>query len=104
MTARLLCIDDDAEVCHLVADMLGLRGFAVDVATNARDGLTEILHNPPDLVLCDILMPEESGFALLERLSALSCDQLGPIPFIFLTALADRETILKGRRLGPTTT
>ncbi|MBF0562068.1 MAG: response regulator transcription factor [Alphaproteobacteria bacterium] len=100
MAARLLCIDDEAEVRQLVVDMLGLRGFTVDVAANANEGFTGILHNPPDLVLCDILMPEESGFDLLERLSSLSCDHLGPIPFIFLTALADRETILKGRRLG----
>ncbi len=100
MSARLLCIDDEADVRQLVVDMLSLRGFVVDVAANAGEGFTEILHNPPDLVLCDILMPGDSGLDLLERLSALSCDQMGPIPFIFLTALADRETILRGRRLG----
>jgi len=97
---RLLCIDDEPGVRQLVVDMLALRGFRVDVAANAQEGFVSILESPPALVLCDILMPEVSGLELLERLSSLSSDRLGPIPFVFLTALADRETILKGRRLG----
>ena len=97
---RLLCIDDEPGVRQLVVDMLSLRGFKVDVAATAQEGFISILEFPPALVLCDILMPDVSGFELLERLSSLSSDRLGPIPFIFLTALADRATILKGRRLG----
>ena len=97
---RLLCIDDEPGVRQLVVDMLGLRGFKVDVAANAQEGFVSILESPPALVLCDILMPEVTGLELLERLSSLSSARLGPIPFVFLTALADRETILKGRRLG----
>jgi DNA-binding NarL/FixJ family response regulator len=53
----------------------------------------------PDLVLCDINLPIMSGFEVLERLSALA-PRLGHIPFIFLTALTDRENELKGRQLG----
>ncbi len=100
MTARILCIDDEAEVRQLIIEILGRRGFTVDGAACAQDGFVAILENPPDLVLCDILMPEMSGLELLERLSALSSDRLGPIPFVFLTALSDRGSILKGRRLG----
>lgn len=97
---RVLCIDDEPGVRQLVVDMLSLRGFKVDVAATAQEGFVSILETPPALVLCDILMPEVSGLELLERLSSLSSDRLGPIPFVFLTALADRATILKGRRLG----
>ncbi len=100
MSVRVLCIDDDPESCQLVVDMLGGHGFVVDIATNARDGYAAIVAEPPDLVLCDILMPEVSGLDLLERLSALSPERFGAIPFVFLTALADRESVLKGRRLG----
>ena len=58
-----------------------------------------IMRATPDLVLCDVSMPAMTGFEVLERLNEIA-PRLGHIPFIFLTALADRESELKGRRLG----
>ncbi len=100
MSARILCIEDDEDTRELLVDFLGGRGYRVDAAADGRDGLDAILANPPDLVLCDISMPRMSGFEVLETLSGLDANRLGSIPFLFLTALADRETALKGRRLG----
>jgi DNA-binding response OmpR family regulator len=96
---KILCIDDDRETAALIAEELVDRGFAVTLAHDGRDGFMAILQNMPDLVLCDINLPIMSGFEVLERLSALA-PRLGHIPFIFLTALTDRENELKGRQLG----
>ncbi|MEI7608153.1 MAG: response regulator transcription factor, partial [Rhodospirillaceae bacterium] len=100
MSARILCIEDDEDTRELLVDFLGGRGYRVEAATDGREGLERILADPPDLVLCDISMPRMSGLELLETLSGFDADRLGSIPFLFLTALADRETALKSRRLG----
>lgn len=96
---QILCIEDDRETAALLAEELTDRGYLVELAFNGRAGLDSILKSPPNLVLADINMPVISGFELLERL-ALSGPRYNNIPFVFLTALADRESELKGWRLG----
>jgi CheY-like chemotaxis protein len=71
----------------------------VNVAYDGREGFAAILKTMPDLVLSDISMPVMSGFELLERLTALA-PRFGNMPFVFLTALTDRDNELKGRQLG----
>ena len=96
---RVLCIEDDRETAQLIAEELDDRGFEVIVAHNGRDGFAAILANEPDIVLCDLNMPVMSGFEVLERLTAIA-PRFQDTPFLFLTALTDRENELKGRRLG----
>jgi DNA-binding response OmpR family regulator len=96
---RILCIEDDSEAAALIAEELIDRGFVVNVAYSGQDGLAAILREKPDLVLSDISMPGMSGFEVLERLTALA-PRFESMPFIFLTALADRDNELRGRRLG----
>ncbi|MCA3183985.1 MULTISPECIES: response regulator transcription factor [unclassified Cupriavidus] len=96
---QILCIEDDAETATLIAEELTERGFRVSVAHNGQDGFAAVLRDPPDLVLCDVSMPVMDGFALLTRLRALA-PRFADIPFVFLTALAQRDAELKGRRLG----
>jgi DNA-binding response OmpR family regulator len=96
---KILCIEDDPETAALVAEDLEERGYAVTVALDGHAGFSAILKINPDIVLCDISMPGMSGFDVLERLIALS-PQFEAVPFVFLTALADRDTELKSRRLG----
>ena len=74
-------------------------GFDVSTAYGGQEGLLAIMKATPDLVLCDISMPTMSGFEVLARLNEFA-PRLGRIPFVFLTALADRDNELKGRRLG----
>ncbi|MBF0561293.1 MAG: response regulator transcription factor [Alphaproteobacteria bacterium] len=100
MSASILCIEDDEDTQELLVEFLTGHGYDVQSVNNGQDGLIAIMSNPPDLVLCDISMPQMSGFELLERLASLDPDQLGSVPFVFLTALTDRETALRGRRLG----
>jgi len=96
---KILCVDDDREIAALIADDLTNRGFNVVTAYDGHEGFVAILKLMPDLVLCDISMPIMSGFEVLERLNALA-PRLGHIPFVFLTALTDRENELHARRLG----
>src|SRR5229473_1808129 len=96
---RVLCIEDDRETAALIAEELVERGFEVSVAHDGRTGLAAILKNMPDLVLSDISMPAMSGFELLERLTALE-PRFAKMPFVFLTALTDRDNERKGRQLG----
>jgi DNA-binding NarL/FixJ family response regulator len=96
---KILCIEDDAETAALIAEELVDRGYAVTIAHDGREGLAAILKTMPDLVLSDISMPMMSGFELLERLIALA-PRFAKMPFVFLTALTDRDNELKGRQLG----
>ena len=96
---KILCIEDDRETAALIAEELIERGFDVSVAHDGREGLAAILRNMPDLVLSDISMPAMSGFEVLERLTSLE-PRFSKMPFVFLTALTDRENELKGRQLG----
>ena len=82
-----------------IAEELIDRGYAVSVAHDGSEGLAAILKIMPDLVLSDISMPALSGFELLERLIALA-PRFSRMPFVFLTALTDRDSELKGRQLG----
>jgi DNA-binding NarL/FixJ family response regulator len=96
---RILCVEDDDEMASLIAEQLADRGYEVAVAYDGRDGLNSILKNPPQLVLADVSMPVMSGFQLLERLTAME-PRFENMPFIFLTALADRDSELRGWHLG----
>jgi len=96
---NILCIEDDRETATLIAEELVDRGYAVTLAHDGREGLTAILKTMPDLVLSDISMPLMSGFELLERLVSLA-PRFATMPFVFITALTDRDNELKGRKLG----
>ena len=96
---KILCIEDDRETASLIAEELTERGYEVILARDGREGFAAILKEEPDLVLSDISMPVMSGFEVLERLTALA-PRFRSMPFVFLTALSDRDNELRGRRLG----
>ncbi|HYA07936.1 MAG TPA: response regulator transcription factor [Xanthobacteraceae bacterium] len=96
---KILCIEDDRETAALIAEELIERGFDVGIAYSGQDGLMAVMKATPDLILCDVTMPGMTGFEVLQRLNELA-PRLGHIPVVFLTALADRDNQLKGRRLG----
>jgi DNA-binding NarL/FixJ family response regulator len=96
---RILLVEDDAETAELIAEDLQERGYIVSIANDGHSGLSAILKTDPDLVLCDINMPGMSGFEVMEQLVALAPSHEA-VPFVFLTARTDRDSELKGRRLG----
>lgn len=95
---HLLCIEDDPDTCELLVEVLSAEGFAVSTVTSGEAGLSA-LHARPDLVLCDIDLPDVSGFEILAKIRS---DDLLPIgvPFIFLTAYSQRTHQLQARQLG----
>lgn len=95
----ILCIEDDRETAALLNEELVEHGFNVNTAYDGQAGLAAILHGAPDLVLCDVSLRHLSGFDVLERL-VKTTPRFSYMPFIFLTALANRESELEGRRLG----
>jgi DNA-binding response OmpR family regulator len=97
--SKILCIEDDPDTASLICEELVDRGFEIRIATNGHDGLSEILKDPPDLVLSDVGMRGMSGFELLDRLTAME-PRFERMPFVFLTALGDHDNELKGWQLG----
>ncbi len=96
---KILCIEDDRETATLIGEEFSERGFDVVLAHDGQAGFAAVLKELPDLVLCDVSMPVMNGFEVLEHLIALM-PQFASVPFIFLTALGDRDHQLRGRRLG----
>jgi DNA-binding response OmpR family regulator len=96
---KILCIEDDLETSALIAEEFEERGYELIVAHDGQAGFSAVLKEQPDIVLCDVSMPVMGGFEVLDRLTALA-PRFAAMPFIFLTALGDRDSQLKGRRLG----
>jgi DNA-binding response OmpR family regulator len=96
---KILCIEDDRETATLIAEELVERGYEVATAYDGAAGFAAIFKTMPDLILCDISMPTMSGFEVLEHLTNVA-PRFGNMPFLFLTALTDRNNELRGRQLG----
>lgn len=82
-----------------MAEDLGDRGFEVILAHDGHTGLRMLLEQRPDIVISDVGMPGLNGFEILEKLNSMA-PKVIETPFIFLTALTDRESQLRGRKLG----
>lgn len=97
--AKLLCIEDDAELLEIITEELADAGHTVLQAADGCVGLEMILKHNPDLVISDISMPGMNGYVLLKTLRNNHPD-FAEMPFIFLSALADRDHVIDGLDLG----
>ncbi len=95
---RILVIEDNPEVRENLEEILELSGFEVEAAENGKAGVEKALATPPDLILCDIMMPVLDGFGVLNILSKKP--QTAGVPFIFLTAKAEKTDFRRGMNLG----
>lgn len=94
----ILVIEDDAAVLDNVQDLLMAEEYVVIPARDGREGLKEARLRKPDLVICDIMMPDVDGYEVLRELRSRSDTQ--HIPFIFVTARAGRSDQRTGMDLG----
>ncbi len=95
---KILLIEDEDAIREELFDWLQFEGYAVVEAANGRLGLAAAEEHLPDLIICDIRMPEMDGYTTL--LEVRANPRLSHIPFIFLTASATRESFRKGMNLG----
>jgi len=98
MNSKILVIEDNKNVRENIEELLILYSYEVTTAENGKDGVSKALEDKPDLILCDIMMPEMDGFGVLKILS--NNPETMDIPFIFLTAKVDKEDFRKGMGLG----
>ena len=95
---RVLLIEDNDEIRENTAEILELANYKVDTAANGKIGVEKALQCKPDLIICDIMMPVLDGYGVLHLLD--KNETLKNIPFIFLTAKAERIDFRKGMEMG----
>ena len=95
MNARILVIDDDADIRGLLAELLARAGHQVEQAADGRLGLRAFHKSQPDLVVLDVSMPELDGWQTLERIRDLS-----DVPVLMLTARGDELERVRGLKAG----
>jgi DNA-binding response OmpR family regulator len=95
---KILLIEDNPEVRENTQEILELAGYNVVTAPNGKIGVDLAQKENPDLIICDIMMPELDGYGVLHILNKKS--ETAGIPFIFLTAKTEKTDIRKGMNLG----
>ncbi|WOD42958.1 response regulator [Hwangdonia lutea] len=94
----VLLIEDDAVLRENTAELLELSNYNVITASNGKAGVVLAKKQEPDIIVCDIMMPQMDGYAVLKTLSKSKITKY--IPFIFLSAKTERADVRKGMNLG----
>ncbi|MBA3784684.1 MAG: response regulator [Acidobacteria bacterium] len=92
---RILIIDDDEELCELVAEYLTVEGFQTEAVHDGENGLRRALSNQFDLITLDVMLPNKNGFDVLRELRRTS-----KIPVLMLTARGDDMERIVGLEIG----
>lgn len=95
---KILLIEDNTEIRENTAEILSLSNYEVIQAENGKVGVEMAKSQNPDLIICDIMMPQLDGYGVLHMLSKNPAT--AGIPFIFLTAKSEKEDFRKGMKLG----
>ncbi len=98
MKNTVLIIDDNTALCENTEEILQLAGYKTWIAPNGKEGLELALLHKPDLILCDIMMPVLDGYGVLRALR--NNEETVNLPFVFMTAKADKTDFRKGMDLG----
>jgi CheY-like chemotaxis protein len=95
---KILVIDDNTGIRENTAEILTLAGYNTSTAENGKIGVELAIRDIPDLIVCDIMMPELDGYGVLHLLKKNPATE--QIPFIFLTAKTERTDFRKGMEMG----
>ncbi len=96
--SKILLIEDNNDVRENTAEILELANYTVVTAENGKIGVEKAMQDTPDLIICDIMMPVLDGYGVLHMIN--KHENLKNIPFIFLTAKAERGDFRKGMEMG----
>ncbi len=92
---KVLCVEDEQEIRDTMAEILRDEGFEVYEAGNGQEGFNSFLQVKPNIIISDIMMPEVDGYGFLKMVRE-SKDKNNAVPFIFLSALGQKENLIKG--------
>jgi len=95
---RILVVDDDPVMRRLIAVILESKDYQVQLASSVANALEAIVQQQPDVVCCDLMMPEVSGLALLEQVR--DNPKLAGVPVIVISATGEEEMIQQAQALG----
>lgn len=98
MDKKILVIDDNTDIRENTAEILDLAGYKTYTAENGKIGVELAAREKPNVIICDIMMPELDGYGVLHLLQ--KNPDTANIPFIFLTAKTDRSDFRKGMEMG----
>lgn len=98
MAVKIALIEDNNDMRENIEEILELADYEVVTADNGKKGVSLIKQELPDLILCDIMMPELDGYGVLYMISR--DPKTAAIPFIFLTAKSEKDDFRKGMNLG----
>lgn len=95
---KLLLVDDDPHMILLVKDYLEFRGYEVITAANGQSALDSLNTTIPDMIICDVMMPEMDGYTFVEQVRQQ--EHLSWIPILFLSAKGQSQDRVKGLKTG----
>lgn len=95
---KILIIEDSEDIRSNTAEILELSNYEVIVAENGKIGVAKAVANKPDLIICDIMMPELDGYGVLHAIQ--KNESIKNTPFIFLTAKTERGDFRRGMEMG----
>ncbi|NES74312.1 MULTISPECIES: response regulator transcription factor [Okeania] len=95
---RLMLVDDDPNLILLVKDYLEFRGYQVTTAENGREALEKLENEIPELIICDVMMPEMDGYTLVQHIRENPSTEW--VPVLFLSAKGQSQDRVKGLNTG----
>lgn len=96
--SRVLIIEDEKNIRETIKEILELNDYEIAIAENGLIGIAKALQFKPDLIVCDVMMPEMDGFETLKNIRAIN--EISNTPFVFLTAKTETRDFREGMNSG----
>lgn len=94
----VLIVEDNSEIRENTTELLELQGYKVFIAENGRDGIRIASESKPDIILCDIMMPEVKGYEVLKQIR--NNPATSSIPLIYVTASGEKNEVRMAMEMG----